>query len=66
LSKIRVIVTYILLVLKAGLHYTEDMVKKVTEKKKTQEEFQPTKVALKVSAIAAITLVILAIIAVYA
>jgi hypothetical protein len=42
------------------------MVKKVTEKKKTQEEFQPTKVALKVSAIAAITLVILAIIAVYA
>jgi|GEM_PF-4219685 len=41
------------------------MVKKDTQKKKTQEDFQPTKVALKVSAIAAITLVILAIIAVY-
>lgn len=54
-----------MLVLKGRLHYTEDMVKKVTQKKKAQEEFQPTKMALKVSAIAAITLVILAIIAVY-
>ncbi|HEX7483579.1 MAG TPA: hypothetical protein VF281_00345 [Candidatus Saccharimonadales bacterium] len=41
------------------------MVKKDTQKKKTSEDFQPTKVALKVAAIAAISLVILAIIAVY-
>ena len=41
------------------------MVKKDTQKKKPQEDFQPTKFALKIAALAAITLVIFAIIAVY-
>lgn len=65
LVKVRVIVSHNTLVLKLVLDYTDSMVKKDTQKKKTSEDFQPTKVALKVAAIAAISLVILAIIAVY-
>lgn len=41
------------------------MVKKDTQKNKASEDFQPTKFALKIAALAAISLVILAIIAVY-
>jgi hypothetical protein len=41
------------------------MVKKDTQTKKPQEKFEPTKFALKIAALAAIILVILAIITVY-
>jgi hypothetical protein len=41
------------------------MVKKDTQKKKIEDDFQPTKFALKIAALAAIILVIVAIIAVY-
>ena len=41
------------------------MVKKDTQKTEKNETFQPTKFALKIAALAAISLVILAMIAVY-